>query len=98
MIAATPPPALGVIDGTEEGQDLVVAAARHVLAVVSNRCLSPAERVQALLLVAANIAANVPPDQAQAAVAWFCWDAAARWYHAAEHMNGLAAMQPAGSA
>lgn len=97
-IQCDPPPALGGIDVSDEGQHLLVAAARHVGAVMRNRGLSPAERVQALLLVAADIASDVPPDQLVAAQSWFCWDAAARWYHAVAYRNGLAAMPPAGSA
>lgn len=93
-----PPPALGAIDMSEEGAALVVAAARHAQQVVMHRTLTPAQQVQALLLVAANIAADVPADQLAAACDFYCTDAALRWHHATASRDALAMMPAAGRA
>jgi hypothetical protein len=93
-----PPPALGVVDTSPEAAALVVAAARHAHQVVVHRTLSPAQQVQALLLVAANIASSVPADQLGAALDFFCTDAALRWHHATALRDALAMMPPAGRA
>lgn len=93
-----PPPALGVMDTSKEAAALVVAVARHVQQVVLHRTLSPAQQVQALLLVAANIASNVPADQLAEACDFYCTDAALRWHHATVGRDLLAVMPVAGRA
>lgn len=99
----TPPAALGPIDHSPEALLLTCSVARHVLAVVSNRTLSPAQQVKALLCVAANIAAKVPDNQREAALTFFVQDAALRWHLATRHAtptlaDHLAALDPVGSA
>jgi hypothetical protein len=95
---APPPPALGAVDLSEEAAALVASVAQQLRAVVRHRTLSPAQQVQALLLVAANIASAVPSDQLAQACDFYCTDAALRWHHATEARLALLGMVPAGSA
>lgn len=95
---APPPPALGAIDTSPEGVQLVGSLARHLRQVVMHRTLSPAQQVQALLLVAANIASDVPDAQMREALDFFVVDAAVRWHCAVASRRDLANLPPAGSA
>lgn len=61
------PAALGRLDTSEEGRDLVVRAATQITGVLRARGLTPVERLSALMVVAGAIVASVPPSQDAAA-------------------------------
>jgi hypothetical protein len=97
-MTAPPPPGLGPVEHSPEAAELMGSIARHLMGVLRHRTLWPAQQVQVLLLVAANIATDLPQDQVDAACTWFCQDAALRWHHAVSWRHGLASMPPVGSA
>ena len=65
------PRGLGRLDGAEDAIAREIDIARHVVAVISLRALSPAERLRVLMMAAATVlAANTRADEREVGCAF----------------------------